>query len=72
MYGICVSMDERFSEAEDVFELATTIDSQSITAWIVRGELCNIMKKISLVFIFCSHAFVTTQLSASTHNIVIL
>ena len=38
MFGICASMDERFSEAEEVFELAVKIDSQNIIAWTVRGD----------------------------------
>ena len=37
MFGICVSIDERFNEAEEVFELAITTDSQNIIAWTVRG-----------------------------------
>ena len=38
MFGICASMDERFSEAEEAFELAIKIDSQNIIAWTVRGD----------------------------------
>ena len=43
MFGVCLSLNGRFSEAEDVFELATTLDSHNIMVWTMRGDLENII-----------------------------
>ena len=38
LYGVCCSLDERFAEADEMMELATTIDTGNIIAWTVRGN----------------------------------
>ena len=38
LYGVCCSLDERFAEANEMMELATTIDTGNIIAWTVRGN----------------------------------
>ena len=37
LYGMCSSLDECFPEADEVMELATTIDSSNLVAWTIRG-----------------------------------
>lgn len=34
---MCCSLDEKFDEANEVLELATTIDASNVIAWTVRG-----------------------------------
>lgn len=47
LYGMCCSLDERccnvdestgITEAEEMMELATTIDSGNLVAWTIRGS----------------------------------
>ena len=35
---MCCSLEEKFVEASEMMELATTIDSDNIIAWTMRGE----------------------------------
>lgn len=36
-------LDERYSEAEEFFELATTTDPTSVIAWTIRGTIIIIL-----------------------------
>lgn len=52
LYGVCCSLDERFAEADEMMELATTIDTRNIIAWTVRG-LCYELSSNSLYRDMC-------------------
>jgi hypothetical protein len=39
LYGMLCCLDERYSEAEEFFELATTTDPTSVIAWTIRGTI---------------------------------
>jgi tetratricopeptide (TPR) repeat protein len=41
LYGMCCSLEEKFAEANEVMELATTIDPNNIIAWTIRGFYCT-------------------------------
>ena len=39
LYGMLCCLDERYSEAGEFFELATTTNQTSIIAWTIRGTI---------------------------------
>ena len=38
LYGMLCCLDERYPEAGEFFELATTTDPTSVIAWTIRGN----------------------------------
>ena len=38
LYGMLCCLDERYPEAGEFFELATTTDPNSVIAWTIRGK----------------------------------
>ena len=50
LYGMICCLGERYSEAEEFFEMATTMDATNVIAWTMRGT-CTI-GYLAAIFIF--------------------
>ena len=54
LYGMVCCLDERYSEAEQFFEMATTTDPENAIAWTMRGELAlKINKSLLPLYYTC-------------------
>ena len=39
LYGMCCSLEERYDEGKEFFDLATTIDGENVVTWTIRGTV---------------------------------
>ena len=44
LYGMLCCLDERYLEAGEFFELATTTDPNNVIAWTIRGKNARIIQ----------------------------
>ena len=58
LYGMTCCLQERYSEAEQFFEMATTSDPGNIIAWTMRGNQPLIAGTYPHILFNCAHKFI--------------